>query len=202
MLKIFALAFTDEQFSAIPNVHFMEKVNLSTLNVGEFQNNQLCEHRIYLSDLPNKSDAEYIGFTTWRWNEKYQNILRHENLDQLQLYPNNVYCAQVAPDWASYSCLVHLGMKSYLEELSEYTKLPILYDSVGFWSNNFICHKMVYLEFQHFFRDACSYFHHKYGFNYKFEICDKDLNRHAGAFYERFSSFYFSNRHDLKLVSI
>jgi hypothetical protein len=198
-LKVFICAFDDKQFSHIPDRDFLEKVNISKLNIGEYQSNQFCEHRIYFSDLPEQADAEYVGFLTWRW-EKYENLLPQTRLLELDLSSNKVYCARMAHGWYDVTINHHIGMQKYLEEMSQYTGLPL--GGVGFWANNFICHKSVYLDFQKLFRDACGHFHRKYGFDYDYYICEEHLPRKSGAFYERISLMYFANRKDLELRNI
>lgn len=215
-LKIFVIGHSDFN---IPEFDFLEKVNCSKLEI-EHQNNQLGENRIYLSDIVEKSDAEYVGFVSWRYEEKRGQVGHPAtpliSLDRLELSPNVVWCPWPANNWAKGSIAYHTGIEPYLKELSEHTKLPLSYYS-GIWANSFICHKSVYLQFQKFFRDVFDIFHKKYGFNFNFYVPDgKSVHpngitrydhldyskRKVAVFYERVATLYFSARHDLILKTI
>lgn len=214
-LKIFVIGHSDFN---IPEFDFLEKVNCSKLEI-EHQDNQLAESRIYLSDIVEKSGAEYVGFVSWRYEEKRGQVgcptMPLINMDQLELSPNVIWHPWSANNWAKGSITYHIGMEPYLNELSEHTRLPLNYPA--FWANSFICHKSVYLQFQKFFRDVFDIFHKKYGFNFNFYVPDgksvhpnritrydhlDHSNRKAAVFYERVTALYFSTRHDLILKTI
>ena len=147
-LSLFALAFEEDQLPTIPDSPHIHKINLSTLPLGELQSNQFCEHRIFFTDLPSNENAEYLGFVTWRWNEKYNNLIKLENLHESLLpllQPNIVFAAVPALEWFEFSCSTHPGMEKYLQELGDYTNLMLGNQRFGFWSNNFICHKLLIL---------------------------------------------------------
>lgn len=186
--------------SNIPALPWVVPINLSALPVGELQSNQLCEHRIYFTDLPEQSDADYVGFVTWRWFDKFSHLMPISEFDRLPLSENVIWVGEKAIGWYNNTTAYHWGIEKYMTELIDISGLhPKLF---GFWSNQFICHKSVYLEWKEWFMEIFLYFHEKYGFNYDFYIKEADRNRHAGAFYERFSSLYFGNRSELEMKQI
>ena len=204
-MVIFVCGHNEGQLLTIPNVHCLRKINLSDLPLDELQNNQLSEHRVYLTDIPQKTQSEYIGFATWRWNEKWHCHchISLENLNTIlsKLSPNTILCPRVANNWLDVTTQSHPGIEIYLKELSEHTQLP-LNNKPGFWANNFICHKSVYLGWQKFFRENFYYFHKKYEFDFDFYVTEQYQCRLAAVFYERFSLLYFTNRDDLKIESL
>jgi hypothetical protein len=199
-LKVFVQGHTDEQLSAIDDAPHLIKINLNNLPLGKFQDNRLAEHRLFLSDVPSNTDAEYLGFATWRWNKKWYPVLQLKDLNKIPLSPDVVYYGMYGDEnWASLSVAWHPGMEKYLFEISKYTNLNIAKPT--FWANNFICHKSVYEKWQTFFRDVFLYLYNKYGYEYDFKA-EKDEHRKPSILYERISMLYFANQPELQFMSV
>lgn len=202
-LQIFALAFDDAQFESIPVADNIIPVNLSKLQLikGIENSNQLCEHRIFLSNLPTLADAEYFAFVSWRHHEKYPDIKPITEFENLELTRDIIYVSDIATNWFEVSINHHPGIGAYINELKIISQKYMLLES-GFWSNQFICSATVYFEWEYWFRKYFKHFHYKYGLNYNYSVIPEHENRKAGVFYERFSSLYFSNRADLLIKQI
>lgn len=199
-LKIFVTYFNEDQRNKISNAAHLTKLNLSTLQIGELQDNRLSEHRLFLSDNLANEHCPYVGFMTWRWFQKNKFMVPLEQLWQLYRSPEIVWCAWPDKNWYRKSCIDHPGLKKYLDELIEITGLDS--EGTGPLANQFICSIEVYREFESWFREYFAHFHAKYGFNYDFFVKDNYKNRHPAVFYERFAALYFANRKDLIIKQI
>jgi len=182
----------------VADLPYLEPVNLDDLNLD----NRLAESRIFLSNLPDQVTTDYIGFATYRWNEKFPKlrpILPLEKLWKLPLAKNVVWAPVLAEGWVALSESYHPGMTKYLEEAASYSNMSLT-QGHGMWCNNFICHKSVYKEFQQFFRHMFDFFFEKYG--YSMDFGDIDEKRRVAYFYERMAILFFSNRTDLEIRAI
>jgi len=199
-LKVFITYFDASQLQRIPQSAHLAPVNLSTLPLCELQDNRLSEHRLFLSQAIDNEHCPYLGNLTWRWFQKNRHMIQLENVWQLHRESNVAWAAWPDINWYRKSCIDHPGMQKYLDELMEFSGLQC--EGVGILASQFICSNKVFKEFQQFFIKCFNYFHAKYGFNYSFYVKDKDANRLAAVFYERFAALYFANRHDLIIKQI
>lgn len=202
-IEIFQLGLsTDAEWC--PEHPCITRVHLDKLNLGEYQDNRLAELRIYMSDVPSKSNADFVGFFSRRYNTKFAPCMPLEMLaSRLAVQPpapNEVVVAAPIVDWYRATTVDHPGMEKYLRELMVLTNIPM--DRIAFWSNQFFCHKQVYLAFEAWFRQWFGVFHAKYGYNYSYSGCEPWPGRHAGVLYERFTMAYFSSRSDLVINKI
>lgn len=209
-IKIFSLAFDDSQFSLIPTDEHIVKVNLNKLSLVngiKNENQEISEGRIFLSKLVDSylyadDSPEFVGFVSWRYNEKHtkKSITEWKHGDWQQ---DTVYPVFTLDSWYEHSCINHPGMQKYLLEMSEITGLKYWFPN-GFYFNNFVCSSEVYSDFQLFFRKVFTYFHNKYGYDYDFYIIpdERYKGRKAACLYERIACLYFSNRTDLKFNNL
>lgn len=196
-LAIFIAGFDATHFTRIPDQPHLHKVNLSELNEGDHAENALSEHRLFLSAKVENITAAYVGLLTWRWHQKCRHLISLQQVSLLPLQPDIVYAAWPEQEWYSHSVVQHKGIQPYLDELAEFTGLPL--SGTGLYGNQFICSKEVFEDFLAFFRNCFAHFHQKYGFDYKFWVRPEDANRTPAVFYERVACIYFANRQDLTI---
>ena len=108
-LKVFVCAFTNEQLNHIPALPWVVPINLAELPVGELQSNQLCEHRIYFTDMPEQADADYVGFVTWRWFDKFSHLMPISEFDRLPLSENAIWVGEKAVGWYNNTTAIATG---------------------------------------------------------------------------------------------
>jgi hypothetical protein len=177
-----------------PDRPFLTKVNLRELDC-QFDREILCEHAFFLRPLI--SEANYLGFATWQWDKKFRFALPLEKLDTLPFSPTTLMAPWGASmKWPDESDEYFPGMKRYLRELAEWSGLEL--GLPGFYMNNFLCHRDVYLAFQKWFGEAFQYFYDKYQYDY--DMPGQTLRHVAGYFYERWACLYFGNRRDLTIT--
>lgn len=205
-LKLFVCGFLPEHAAQTPESRNFITVNLSALDVGEFQNTYMSEHRLLLSDLPDKhltgsNYNTYTGLLTWRWNQKYRALIPLNKIPFLPFEQNVVWAAWPEKNWYKHSIVAHKGIKRYLDELCEVTGLSS--EGTGLYGNQFICSTSVFADFLTFFHKHFFYFHSKYGFTgYDFWVKEKDKPRLPSVFYERIAAIYFANRKHLIIKQI
>lgn len=188
-LNVFVCGHSPQCFEGIIHKPFLQMVNLSELEIGKYQDNQLAEHRFFLADL--HTNAEYVGVATTSWRHKYPHCLQLHHLDRLKLAPKVVYAPRVAPKkWYFLSKLYHLGSEKYLREMAEISGLS-LEAGESVWSNTFICHKDIYGEFLARWRAIFDHLYAKYGTD--LDIDSPDHSRRAGYLYERIATMIFAN---------
>lgn len=218
-IKVFSLAFDDKQFSSIPTDEHIVKVNLNKLSLVngiKNENQEISEGRIFLSKLVDSylyadDSPEFVGFTSWRYNEKHtkKSIVEWKHGDWQQ---GTVYAVALMDNWYEHSCYYHPGIQKYLLEMSEITGLKYWLPN-GFYFNNFACSKEIYSDFQVFFRKVFMHFHNKYKYNYDYTIRPDEsynervnsgayIGRMSATLYERIACLYFSNRTDLKFNNL
>ncbi len=206
-LKIFVLGHKPKCFESIGDKDHLEKINLNDLILPIDNSNELAENRFYLLNEDYFAECpEYVGTLTWQHNTKYPHLLCLENLDVLaeKCHPNLIWASSPTETfyegkWIEWSNQYHKTIDKYLQELAEYTCIP-LQNNPTFWANNFICHKSVFLDFIRFFKNVFQFFHQKYGYNFALQV--DDSSRTAAYFYERVSMLYFSSRSDLTILQI
>lgn len=178
---------------------YIEEINMAELNCGIYQENHLAEARAFLSDLVERGTEEYIGFLTARFNSKYERLLPMQQMHNLPLRPNIVWCADPAHEnWSHTSNSAHPGILSLLEEMAAFTKLPLIHGP-SLYSNNFICHRNVMRSLVVFFRKVFHEFHNRYWYDLPFNVGNYERRKAAAYFYERITMHYFANRTDLSI---
>lgn len=192
--KIFILAENDDKLNKIKNNVYFHKVNLSKLEV-QHQINLLAENRIYFSDLVEEK-MDFIGFASYRWNEKYKNKL--EDQCRVDIGENQILVAdKVDKNWADRSESLHPGMGRLLIEMSEISGLNLKCGET-FYSNNYICSKKIFDDFLIYWKFVFNYFYIKYGYNLPFSNSWKSNQYkpqlHQAYFYERITMLYFANK--------
>jgi hypothetical protein len=189
-LKIYVCGHEEKWLSQVPKLPFLVPLNLNDLEIGEFQDNRLAESRVFLAELPL---ADYVGFVTARWPEKFSHLWTLDKLQDLDLKPNVVYGpAVVTQDMMFHSEVYHPGMGRLLTELKE--QFPFNTVGTACWCNNFICAKRTYLDFREVWREQFQWIHQKYGYELPYEVGNFDERRKAAYFYERLTVIYFSNK--------
>lgn len=148
-LKIFVCGH-DCRLKMIPQRPFLQHINLNDLDVGEFQNNQFSESRLFFSDLV-KEPVEYIGFTSASWRIKWNQILPIHHLDQLELSPNCLWCPSLEDLAANETWIVKCRafwpqLLPYIYEMADFSGLSTEMRQAPI-SNNFICHWDVWQYF-------------------------------------------------------
>jgi hypothetical protein len=200
-LIFFVLHNDQKMLDSIKNRSYIKKINLNTLDINsEFKTNKLCENRFYLSNIY-ETHHEYVGFGSAKWNIKYPNNIKIEDLHMIenQLNPKTVFIAQRAyAGWDEFSDKWHPGIIKLIHELSEVSNLSLEGESL--WANNYICHRSVFIKF---WRPMFDYFYNKYGLDFPFDVGDFN-KRHVKPAYllERITTIYFSNRKDLTLTPL
>lgn len=196
---IYILAENDEKLNRVQNHPNFRKINLCSLEIGEFQLGELAENRFYLS---NPEYFDVMGFASASWNKKYHH--RIEALVDLKPQENQVYVADtVGINWAFRSDMNHPGMYKLLKELSSLTGKN-LEAGVTFYSNNFVCHGNVFSEFLPFWKKCFFYLFDKYGLNPPFQNqwSGYKPHLHPAYLYERITMLYFANRQDLEICQL
>lgn len=204
--------------AAIPVREWLTPVYLPSLttNPPNGPGSSLAESRVFLSDLVPPNTTRFFGQINARAIQKYDWL--GFTWDRLQarfdyLFADDVVVAPwpvgTGPnrhtDWVGYSEGVHPGMGALLDEMARFTGLTLTTDQSCFWANDFICHRDVWMSFREFFRKVFWYFYNKYGFDLPFEVNKEkrlDPVRKPAYLYERIACLYFSNRSDLRLVSL
>lgn len=218
--KLFAVHNDPEWLRRVPKRDFIQTVNLDHLEIGDYQLNQLCESRLFLSDLFDElhRQCEYVGVMSARYNNKYplpftpdKSRCRLENLDQLKLHPSVVWAADRArlaleDDWVHPAETgFHNGHRKYIEKLIEISGYRLPKRSTGLWANNFICHASVFGQFLEEWRRLFYLCFERYGvdrFDFGRENPDEDESLLAAYFYERITTLYFASQTNLKIMQI
>ncbi len=219
-LLLFAVHNNPKWLDSVPEQDFIQMVNLENLDIGKFQVNQLCESRLFLSDLFDtiETQCEYVGVMSARYNDKYplpftpdKPKCRLQNLDQLKLHPSVVWAADRAvlspyDDWAHPAEFgFHNGHNKYINTLKEISGYQMPERSIGLWANNFICHTSIFMEFLKEWRRLFSLCFERYGvdrFDFVTENPDEDESLLAAYFYERITTLYFCCQPHLKVMQI
>jgi len=206
-LKIFCLYHKQDTLDSVQNRPYLQKINLSKLQVGSYQDNRLGENRAFLAQLPIDKHIEYVGYLNARLNKKYAwRGLNYDNLIERlipKLAPDTVVYAWPADEnWAAFTRKMHHGIDHLLKELAKVTELKLITDTKTFWANDFICHRDVWADWLLFWRKTFFHFHDLHGFDLPFPTYNVDEKRKPAYFYERVTSIYFANRTDLKMIPL
>jgi len=204
-LKLFVLSHDEEWLQRVPSSPEYEPVNLTALDIGEFQTNMLGECRAFFRDFESET-AEYLGFANARWDQKYFKL--KTRLDTLAraahryAAPGWVLTPWLEPQWYKVTLIHHPTMEPLLQELAALHSLALEPGRLTLWANDFICHRSVFFDWLRFWRETFDHFYHRYGLDLPFEISGTDPTRHSAFFYERFTAAYFANRQDVRVVNL
>ena len=205
-IKIFICGHEDRDLSRLTKHPHLVPINLNKLDI-EHQFNQLAENRIFLSDLPTQGNQEYIGFGTYRWNDKFRDCMPLENLYKIYqaCSKRTVWVPLIArnDEWIRVTERFHPGMMGLVQEAADFMGVSIM-SGTTFWTNCFICHRDVYEDFVREWRRVFFYFHKKYDLNIPFTSNPPyhAQVKQAAFFYERITMLYFLNRTDLSIYQI
>lgn len=206
-MKVYLLSHTDGD--CLPNLSSdtVEKINLTKLKLPIENTNDLAENRIFLADenfFCKQSD--YLGVLSSRYEQKYPNSIRLDNLSSIKkkIEPNKVLVAAPTKEfnqgkWIEWTLQYHENINKYLDELADIMGLPLV-NNDSFWANNFICHRSVFFDFIRTFKKTFYEMHKRYGYCMDFRT--DDPSRTAAYLYERVSMIYFSNRTDLVIEKL
>lgn len=175
----------------VPDLYFIQKVNLNNLDIGRFQSNQLAESRIFLSDQI-KEPSEYVGFLSQRYRQKWPHLASFKKLNQLEYKKETIFYAETPPlKWKNWFNGYCPGMDKLFYDMVDYSGLnPDYYPTVI--NNCFICHWDIFQEFLVKWKDVFNYIYEKYPPDtMTFETYDN--SRRAGCLYESLSSLIFAN---------
>lgn len=201
-LRIYVCGHSEETLSRVPDRPFLHKVNLNTLPIGKFQDNQLSESRIYLSELI-KEPCEYIGFTSYSWGHRNPELPRLQKLNLLDYQPDVVYYARATEmNWLHRYYSWNPGVEKYMEEIAkEFGLSKTNYPAP--LSNNFMCHWDVFQKFHSKWMEVFMYLYDKYPPDkLEFEIGLQDPSRHAGYLYEYITVLVFASMSGLRFQKV
>lgn len=93
---ILCLGHSDAQFKSIEDRHYLKKVNLNTLDCGEYSGNEWAESRGFLfKEEIFPPSAEFYGFVTASWNLKY---LNHSKIDDFHNWNSTAILLNSKPE--------------------------------------------------------------------------------------------------------
>jgi hypothetical protein len=201
-IKVYLLSHIDGDNFKNKSANLIEKINLNTLELPIENTNDLAENRIFLANdncfCPN---SNYLGVLSSRYEEKYPNLIRLNNLSLIKkkIEPNKVLVAAPTKEfnqgkWIEWSEYYHGPIRKYLDELASIMGLPLV-NNESFWANNFICHRSIFFDFLKVFKKTFLEMHKRHGYLMNFKT--DDPSRASAYLYERVSMIYFSNRTDL-----
>jgi|LakMenEpi03Aug12_release.lakeMendotaPanAssembly.Ray.scaffolds.fasta_scaffold67397_6 hypothetical protein len=206
-LTIYVLGHQEKQFELIKNRSYIHMVRLDLLEVGNFQRNDFAESRFLFTDFESNIATNYVGLASASWNKKYiynkdqLKVCTVDFLHRLEMQPQRVWAAMVADkDWKKFTEWVHPGIDKYLNTIEEITEINP--HSKSLWSNNFICHKDVMIDFLRYFRNAWTTLNDKYNWQFDYESKLNDKTRLSGMLAERVSMYYWASRKDLEILQI
>jgi hypothetical protein len=205
-LQIYVCGHNDD-LNLVPNFSYLKKVNLNDLDIGKYQNNQLSESRIFLSQLI-EEPVQYIGFLSYRYQQKCPECPSFKDLESLDLSPNIVYCANI-PQLDSTPLLSCGWVKSWYsgidyiwDDMIQFLGLP---ERISFMTNNFICSWEIFQKFILIWKNCFEYLYEKYPVMDFLLPIDFDNNRKKGYIFEILTSIIFSdliNKNNLKLLKM
>ena len=198
-LTFFALTH-DFNTAHVKPTEWLRLIDLNQLGLSEpYCDPQLAESRFWFSDVATRTDSEYVGFGSARWNDKWcVKGGRQTKLEDIsavcspRLSEHSILAIWlIGPGWDKLSSSYHHGMQPYLDELAQVTGMN--YNHTSFWANSFICHKQIFIRFQEYFKQTFKHFYDKYQFNYDYYVAPGCEQRRAAFFFERVSMLFFAN---------
>ncbi len=180
-------------------------INLSELELGPLQDNQLGESRAFLRDFSDVTE-EYVGFVNARFDQKYFQL--HTRLHTLVptvrrfAAPGWVLAPWPGDNWIEVTNTYHPSMLPLVGELLALQGLPRAGNRTSVWANDFVCHRSVFFDWLRFWRSSFDHFYAKYGLQLPFAGEGTDRNRQTAYFLERITAAYFANRPDVRVVGL
>jgi hypothetical protein len=206
-LTIYVLGHEAEQFEVIKNRPYLKSVRLDELVVGDYQRNDFAESRFFFTDFERHITTNYVGLASASWNKKYSyrrgqmQVHMVDFLHRLDFQPDRVWAGRIANEnWRKFSEWAHPGIKYYLDFVEKITGLDAKGKSL--WSNNFICHKEVMIDFVEYFRKTWDALNEECKWRFAYDCRITDNSRLSGMLAERVSMYYWRSRTDLDLVQI
>jgi hypothetical protein len=167
---ILVLGHKQEQFDSIKPQPYLKKVNLNSINAGEYSGNEWAESRAFISKqylFPN--NAEYYGFVTASWNNKYED----EKIDNFHNWFSTSVLLNSKPEDKIFLCAdmfcpcewLHnpgiMGVSLRIDNASKIVKqfVKMVGLSTRFkhrpvpFSNQGIYHKSIYYDYKKFLED-------------------------------------------------
>jgi hypothetical protein len=225
---VHVVSHDDALLDSLPAGEWLAKSNLNRLGLpDELAGNELAENRFLLTDKLVEGDADFVGFASARWDERFPEWPGLADIkDAIDLLPRDgrtyfgpqtiVASGPQVAAWAKAQDAVHPGMAPLSTELLDAMGRNNLSDTrlrpitMG---NNFVLPRPVAEEFLAYWQAAFTYLHEKYGFDLPFGYrCPKcglvddagvgrwSRSRHAGFFYERVSALFFATSPELRAV--
>lgn len=219
-VEILCLGHKSQQFDSIEDRNYLTKVDLNSIDAGDYSGNHWAEARAFISNNPLfKKNTDYVGFTTASWNLKYEPYCRIDSFhnwhsSRLLFEDNVVLCADIfcTCEWFEkesniLSAFFRKNQKMLGEKLLSYIGLEWgLHKNVPY-SNQMIAHKDVYLKYRNFLisnnvfykvQDFVDNFAYKYKYNDNSEIREKYQYARIYAYLmEMVICFWYSNENFL-----
>lgn len=166
-IQILSLGHKQSQFDSIEDRPYLKKVNLNSVDAGEYSDNKWAESRAFLDDSLFRDDVEFVGFTTASWNEKYEGYARMDNFHNwdnakvlLRSKPEDkiVLCADMfcpcvwIDDKGILSDFFNRDAEFIGRSFLNLIKLKISHVQVPF-SNQLICHRSIINDYVSFLYD-------------------------------------------------
>lgn len=216
-LTLFILYHAEAMLRAVPPLSHFVKINLATLPI-KYCSNLLGEGRAFLANL-DTGGADYVGFINARWDQKYPDLSTRlrtlpttvmRAIDSGVLYRQSVLApwttdcqwSNISANWYDFTIRTHRTMQPLLAEWQALTGLSFNTGRRSFWANDFICHRLTYLDFRDYWRACFHHFQRKYGYILPFSTWGLDVSRQPAYFYERCSVAYWANRLDLTVTAL
>jgi hypothetical protein len=225
-VRISVVSHDEELLNNVPTREFLHKVLLSDLRLPQhLMGEKLAENRYLVTNDLLANEYNYRGFVSARWNQRFTDWPKLENLDILFallevdaesriFFGPSTYRIKrkQVRSWLRAQGKVHPGMQELLEELISFKSMSFeprkKYSVV--MGNNFIVSDAVARDFLDFWQSCFDHIYGLYGFDlpfiYRCQKCgfqseegvDRWANlRHPGFLFERVSSLFFLSRPDL-----
>jgi len=194
-MKVFVIHTNIETLQKVPELSFIQKINLNELNITRYKENCLAENRMlyYLSENKTILADDHTGMLSARCEDKYKRF-KINQIRYLRPDENTIYAADLTDQWYEKSEQEHPGMLSYMKEIMERNSWENT-KGMSFYSNNFICHKNTLIKFLDWWRVEFEYFYKKNNNRFYFLSNYRDYKKdlHQAYFYERLTIAYFAN---------
>lgn len=220
-IEIACLGHSQKQFDSIEERSYIRKVNLNTLDAGQYSGNEWAESRAFVTKNLFSKDVDFVGFITASWNNKYESFSRIDNLhnwDTAKILLNSkpedkiVLCADIfCPCWwtttyqGSNILSVFFGNKSHTigKRLLKLVNLDNFKHIKVPFANQIIAHRLIiqryidYLQNENIL-DKVDWFVKKFAIKYIDKSNEIKIfyqnNRIQAYLMEMISCFWFANQ--------
>jgi hypothetical protein len=215
-VQILSLGHKQSQFDSIEDRPYLKKVNLNSVDAGEYSDNKWAESRAFLDDSLFRDDVEFVGFTTASWNEKYEGYAR---IDNFHNWDNAKVLLRSKPEDKIVLCADMFCPCVWIDDkgiLSDFFNSSAGFIGRNFlkliglsckhlqapFSNQLICHKSIVQKYKQFLQDnevmpKIEWIVQRYSDKIK-QSTDIQKNYHANRlhayFMEMVSCFWFVNQ--------